>query len=870
MTFVPSGTEALAAPFTNLIQKEQQDFTRPVVVHSRDNVLVDDGHIHIYYSPPSSGLGDMYVLNYEGADSARPQSLYIREGDDYEQLEALMTYLAKQFYKPKNAEDDDLYMSTTDDSFNIFTEEIGEKTSDSLENFVREILRSIRRGEEKSQTEARHPELNDDVIRHVLAYAGDFHVAFTDEDTEPNPLANYEVLEFLGDLAMWKPMTEIFLEYAESNGIEMTEQVMTAMHRSFASKDKQSAVARLLRLDVYLRKKGEITVDTYEDLFESFVGALYLVSFKLRLYLGIDLQLHERFLRWVYKGWDLSTYEIKPEITRFYEFARSLAGRSVFREHEIAGKWIMRYERGTKELITNRLIGCLNEDATNEVQRVVRELFRLIDRPYSKNLGHSGRTEKYKVVNRLIEEEITIPVLNIMTNERNTADWEDAVKAEVKTHVDFLTHVISQRFIDRARTSSYWVVEDSQREEIYSTAEYDDAENPMTLLSLIRAREERIDLSPSKSVERIPYDPIAHSSYLLDNMGKKWALRGNPAAIENEVNVAYTQGTGKFFIVIVRGNEMEDSVALEYTMRSIPYFQEQELNVLRDMILAHTQTMPSTSPKVVRYVGDRAAYGYTALIAILQHHITNVNHLTEVRNFYRSKALKKHLTEALRIRGPDGELLEFDYVVGSHIEIAEQIVMFLYHRVPIAPRTLFRSESRIKSLRLALWARAEAKAMTAARKELTKLSTGGNLDPEEGRPTQAEKARREREFLNRASIKMVKEGTERYYVYEASNGIVLRAPLVGVSTDGIRTMFADHILQYEKFINPDHSLVRSHRFHSLPGFDALKQAMAFMNVSEWQLYRAGHGGIELRYLTNGDEKVVYVAGADVEGIVRRL
>jgi len=916
MQFVIHGSKPLTSPFISAVNDGEIPFT--VFVHTDNKELVDDGLIHVYYEAPSNIGFDVFVVEYSErahgfgrqrhsrhANQTRPDFLFIREGKIFEEVIKLTAFLDSQFYKLKDVDEEELILSASDaktDPFTKFTSEIGRKIAGPLEQYLREMLTSMRVSEEH--------------IGHVLLYSNIFHVALVDQDMNSDPLANYELLEFIGDLAAWKPLNDIFLEYAERKNIPMTEQVITAMHRSFASKEKQSQIARKLYLNVYLKKKGEVTIDTYEDIFESFVGAMFLTNFHIRAFLGVDLNLHETFLRWVYNAWDLSGFQEKPHITKFYEYMRVLAGKSVFRERIIGDHWMMYEEKGTKELIMSRLLdqlrpfGELKELKGERIPEFVERLFALIHHRYPNDMNsYKVRDEKYDEINRLVEGFISVPRIHLMTNERNMSDWDDDVKALFMESVDITKSIVSQRFVDKSRSSSYWIVQGEKDEIIYSTMDYDDSDNPETLIDIIQKQNAGQKPEPNMEVKRVPY-VIGNPFYLELKSEEKFFLTGTISAIIAHVVDVYEKKTGQFYLVL--SGFAEKLIPLEYDPRPLSYIHDEEKDSLEDVkqMLQENNVVykPELSDALHRYVGDRAAYGYTALIAVFHHRITNVHHLTDVRNFYRSKVLKRELTRLLDVRDEmTSELKEFDQLIGRKMSLAEQAIMCIYLKIGINPRVIYRPESRIKSIRTALYARADAITHHAANlgKTISKtveasaeqagqevrIATGAAAAAASGPPqatnrkapsntrvvpntqTNADKIL-ERERKKKSEIRTVVDKTKSQFnvnfVYETSGGQQLSLPICGFDNERVKGIFADWLLQYERQQNPNIDVLRNFRFASLPEFDTLRQAMEFRNVDEWQLFRNKRGALELRYFTTGAERVVYVSGSDIESITRRL
>jgi dsRNA-specific ribonuclease len=100
--------------------------------------------------------------------------------------------------------------------------------------------------------------------------------AFTHMSSEPTD--NYEFYETLGD----KILKSTFAVYMTDKMGELSSQAMTEYENRYMSKMFQRQLADRFHFSDYIRiRDSEITVSIKEDLFESFVGALYEVTQKM-------------------------------------------------------------------------------------------------------------------------------------------------------------------------------------------------------------------------------------------------------------------------------------------------------------------------------------------------------------------------------------------------------------------------------------------------------------------------------------------------------------------------------------------------------------------------------------------------------------
>ena len=179
---------------------------------------------------------------------------------------------------------------------------------------------------------------NEVAKRLVIAYRAEFYVSFTTRDFALDNVSNMERREFIGDRVAWSTMTTYFINRFTSNSDNeddsavtnrngLNQNEMTCLHRDYCSKQIQASISYSLFFHLFVRTNSRKTMNTYEDLFEAFVGTLYEISFRERIN-GIytdTLNLHELFLTKLYNSFEIVPTDDKPPITEFSEMMVSLS-----------------------------------------------------------------------------------------------------------------------------------------------------------------------------------------------------------------------------------------------------------------------------------------------------------------------------------------------------------------------------------------------------------------------------------------------------------------------------------------------------------------------------------------------------------------
>lgn len=126
-----------------------------------------------------------------------------------------------------------------------------------------------------------------------------WEVAFTHETFNPNPGENYEILEKIGDAAMKLAFTEYLYDRVE--GIDESE--ISELQTFYLSKIEQARLSNKLNLSDHLLIVIKKSINTSEDILESFFGALflsgnqikpaygYLLCFNMIVFLFDDIEL---------------------------------------------------------------------------------------------------------------------------------------------------------------------------------------------------------------------------------------------------------------------------------------------------------------------------------------------------------------------------------------------------------------------------------------------------------------------------------------------------------------------------------------------------------------------------------------------------
>jgi len=99
-------------------------------------------------------------------------------------------------------------------------------------------------------------------------------VAITDESVDRNINRNYQFLETLGD----RMLESIFTNFVSRIYPTITQDTLTEIKSKYMSKYEQNRMAKEIGIHKWLRTNYDVSIHTYEDIFESMFGALYKIG----------------------------------------------------------------------------------------------------------------------------------------------------------------------------------------------------------------------------------------------------------------------------------------------------------------------------------------------------------------------------------------------------------------------------------------------------------------------------------------------------------------------------------------------------------------------------------------------------------------
>lgn len=846
------------------------------VIHGKnDTTLIDDSHIHIYIEPIDNM--DIEVSCYRG--NKEDQIYYVRDTNgDFDMMDMLNEFFSSYFFTSNDEEYVEIL--NENDPYTLFVNEIETHISGDLESYIKEILKSM--GIEQA-------------FQHVRKYMSTFHVAMTAQDYNPDQLSNYEILEFAGDQSLWGPATILFISYAKKNNIELNKQRMAMLHQLFISKSFQAGIGKALRFDAYLKIKGEVTMSVYEDLFESFVGALALINFNIRANININYRLHEKFINWVFADYDFDSKTTKPEITKFYEYSRALTGYSAFNDKDIGRSYIIRiiaYDENNKpksrieseeavcNIIKHRLLTLLNVELND---KFYSDFLRMIKTPYNGGIGFQERRDrKYKEITSLIDRTLPPGAINKLTTENKIQDWNIDIRNELEYALRELgidNYIISDRGSDKKKMEKYWVIQNDQ-ETLFETMTYDNPCDPQTLLDIVLEYKAYGKITTETAqVKKVKFNDQPMFIRTIDD--DKYYIEGNIDVVDKYLKLAVNNGD-KVYVRIDMSIDIlsilakypdsliiNDKLFIPYEPRDM-YFSDylstiemHNKSIDMDKLLKYLgynsdrQRIdkiynPEMGTYLHGYLGDRALYEYTALIALLGRRALNPNHLTKIKNFYRSKEFKEYISNLIGIV-EDDKIVPFDILVGRSFLNSEKIANIIYINLIIDIDVTYTPGKALKSIRRILYEEKDRQNKRVA--------------------DRVEKLNLEKEREKEASVRFI----NGEYRYNTSNDIDISIMVGNLKYSKIENIFIKLMLFYEEYTNHNISTIRNTRFLTNQGFDVLKLTMQVRMIKIWYLSYTqkrsdGSRKILLTYfdIDKGQTKVYYYSGPNLLSINQQL
>lgn len=753
------GTGKIPSPFNQQKTTEVSNF----VFHISNAEINNDEKCHIYIDEVRCLT--KHIVAYISTCrelTDYPKKLYVIYSDDIDNNEKLETFLYENAYIEEDEIRDEKKIG---DSYQKFASKSHYLKNGTLQNYIAVLFNSIG--------------IEEEALKYVSGYIGNFHVAVTSSDTKISNAENYELLESYGDHAAWKTMTEIFLTYMKQNNLEMKESVITSMHRSFASKVVQAKICREINLFEFIATKEEKTVSVCEDVFEAFTGALFYTDFLIRAYTGKYFELGEKFLRWCFSSVDLSSFEEKPEITQFHEYMKILIGPRHFTEKKSKGQCFMIVEKTAKEKLKIAL--------PNVTEEIIEKFLKDVKVPYPSDSEDSNerRRDKYSKINNFIIENFGDESFFIkLKNEGFTKTWKDDVK-EKFTEISkrFGEVIIDKRFFDKSQANYYWVLQNKEKKDIFSTMNYSDSENPDTLISVM---EEKI--SEIQKVEVSVKQYSGRGNFYLQN-GEKFCIDGDKHNVEEFLKDKLLDKKNKYFLYV--NNDTAEEIFIEYSpYHQIVFDPDFDIEYVRSLLPNRNST---EFPKpIYKYIGDRMSYGQLSLIAIKKFKIKDDHTMSTIKNFFRSKNLKDEFSRMINIKDKEGNLIHYDELLGMNYDTAHLVIEYIHMKMNF-PNSIIKNPCKV----------------------LTKLA----------------EAISEKKHKSFQDITICRDE----YVYRDTSGRRLSVKIEGHNYNQIKNCFAEYLILREKKNYPNWNNCINSRYSSYPKYQDLESLLRQKAVTEWEI-----------------------------------
>lgn len=569
-----------------------------------------------------------------------------------------------------------------DDSYlDMLLRDLSSHKPDTFDAFVERILMSL---------------LNDEATVRTLArlYIHEFYVSFTsrsfvgtnirenvDRKARMDNATNYEVREYVGDRASWSVMTDYFLMRFPGIGVRH----LTALHRDFCSKEVQASIARSLFFADWIRTSDRIDEDTFEDVFEAFIGTLYEISFREQLRgertppssMGSRWCLHDIFLREVYDSFEFAASDKKPEFTALNEnmLAMGVVMKSVLRK------------------TNNRIFARVKDDAfidfmpANESTKLAQMLIK--GRRYDELTRTREQDTFYREVNEHVIRIVGLARLENIKNEKY-ADADQLAKLREAAFVKvnsrqplgneldrFVVRLRSER-VEKNSPDTFLILtvigDDGSEKQSFSTEKSAYPDNSESLLCVINGQPDDI-----LATNEILLDSMCHRSdgselYFIDDSGTEMSFHKR---IDAKTANRYLEGRNLTAYVNLFGQRLVyvDRVVLEFDDSFGRFLAKSASTPSSISRLFGYEHVPSLqSEDVLAYVGNRRLLTYGNRILYSRLPDANERDLTQMQTFYFSKVVKREL---MRMMGnEDGN---FDVLVGQlPVRAAEALINVIY------------------------------------------------------------------------------------------------------------------------------------------------------------------------------------------------
>lgn len=519
-------------------------------------------------------------------------------------------------------------------------------------------------------------------------YIHEFYVAFTTRDLHKEINANHEVREYMGDRVSWSTMTAYFLARFQN----LNAKHLTFLHQDYCSKQIQASISRSLFFHEYVRSKGRITVDVYENLFEAFVGTLDEISFRegirgLRSFPRLDVA----FLTKIYDSFHLVAQDSKPPFTELNENMLAILGSA-------NGLW-SRSLKKTKNSIFVNLSGKHRSSLANVIadKSKVNELFELMTRGRRYNELNMVREQHtfYREVNHALL--LCVPPAKILEFKNlEHVDQRQLDQLNGLIQSSFRVHLAN---VEKNWSDTYWWLEvfndDGQVAYTCSTQDLDNPDNFDSLISLLK--DEISETIDNELVDIL--QPLRPNEDFVRYRGKEYSL--NIKASVPVVKRFLAENHLDIHMVLFGETVIyQDVYHLKFTdvfhrfRMSIPEVSDIKTYVSTLAEMMDCQLVDACYPEeVLAFIGNRLLMTFGNRILHSRNPSAGESQLTNMQTFYFSKVVKRELCQLLK--SPVG----FDVLLGMlGKECSARLINIVFLNVVLEDENCFQFGKEVNSI----------------------------------------------------------------------------------------------------------------------------------------------------------------------------
>jgi len=869
---------------------------RGIVINSTERTP-KDGNVHIFldhspqgvayydmlYAPDDSyGFGIIYIVQADQSDESAGNSQWNHEriyeyliGEGFTEQEAIYSY-----FRP-------------DCSFNKFA---AVAKASTVNAYVKSIIQTVKAFWEKKHPDQPFPPKYEE---EMMNYEKEFHIMFMSNEVNPDPRSNYQLLEYIGDQVGWSAMNPIFIGFLESkpspkdnqgNVIELNKNNITSMHRDLFSRNTQSKLARKLGVKQFIQTtKESISNKMYGDIYESMLGTFllvdYFISTRVRFETGSKLfNFHIAFLEWSYESVDLTKFEMNPYYTQFNQNATAIFGGSYFKHVRAGDNKITKVSAANqKKLIESAktFTFITGKKETRDMSRAVADIIRRatesIDQGEDELDYIDNERANFNQINAMIDNIFGREEIDARKTMDNMKGWDKSQQEEFLELMheqhgnDF---VLNRHDLDKHNTSYYWVVESTDKKRssklLYTTENYTNPEDPDLLISIIRQKMGKVDIEAAEWIKLTPKQAENRTYVTYVDNGRPMTVMQVISGVgsrDDSMEQMLRDDASMVLHISVR-NYQPDSTPddgkhydhIDYTPHPSDIFVKgfdhiaffkQFSNTVRYRVNEKTGkitaeggkaiTVDASKREIIRNIGDRFTNRSFLYVSLMRHGIMNEHHLTNVKNYLRSKILKAHFTLLMReYRECDPSEkyngLDFDEYIGFAPEVFENQLYELFKNIRIDDSYIETPTNKLKKIRYAVDRHTYEKGDSVFQ---TVKSTKTN---------------------------------DSWLVYESSTEVRLACKIGFRDFMILRDLFAKYCIQYEMMKKDKTTLLNrlNSVYRNTNGYDKLRQIMEIRNFEDWEIIETKKFDMRFTLKYKNDDTYHYITERNFEEIIKTL